>query len=85
MITKNKLKFFEAGGYWDLSWRQFRKSTFAMAGLIISVVLLIMAGAALLKVMPADPFTQDLDRIVQPMSARHWFGTDDLGRESKRT
>jgi ABC-type dipeptide/oligopeptide/nickel transport system permease subunit len=81
MVIKNKLKFIESGGYWDLSWRQFRKSTFAMAGLIISVVLIIMAGAALLRVLPADPFAQDLDRIVQPMSARHWFGTDDLGRD----
>jgi ABC-type dipeptide/oligopeptide/nickel transport system permease subunit len=52
-----------------------------MAGLVISVVLIIMAGAALLRVMPADPFAQDLDSIVQPISARHWFGTDDLGRD----
>ena len=52
----------------------------AMAGLFI---LVILVGAAILApwIAPYGPFEQDLGRRLQPPSAEHWFGTDQLGRD----
>lgn len=46
---------------------------------ILAVVLVVVVFAGLLA--PYDPNHQDLDSILLPMSAQHWLGTDDLGRD----
>ncbi|MDQ7992249.1 MAG: ABC transporter permease [Propionicimonas sp.] len=46
-----------------------------MVGIVVAVALL---GPL---VVPHDPFLQDLSGGLQPPSATHWFGTDQLGRD----
>ena len=47
-------------------------------GLFLLIVLLALAGPWL---VPHDPLATDATRTLQPPSARHWFGTDQLGRD----
>jgi peptide/nickel transport system permease protein len=47
-----------------------------------AVTLTVVALAVLLPhVIGADPTAIDVDRILAPPSAGHWFGTDDFGRD----
>ncbi|KXG42831.1 ABC transporter permease [Tepidibacillus infernus] len=66
--------------FWQDAWRRLKKNKLAMLGLWIIVFLAIMAliGPHL---TPYDYRTQDLTITNHPMSAEHWFGTDDLGRD----
>jgi len=52
----------------------------ALAGLIIVAALVIMAALAGL-LAPADPNLQDLAHRLAPPEARHWLGSDELGRD----
>lgn len=45
------------------------------------LVLLAVAAAAAPLVSPYDPYFTDIREILQPPSAAHWLGTDDLGRD----
>jgi len=52
----------------------------------MAVGLILVGGYILLGVIapwvaPHDPNEQDLLTSLQPPSAAHWFGTDDLGRD----
>ncbi len=49
-------------------------------GLIVVVVLLLTALLAPL-LAPHDPVAISLGNALQPPSADHWFGTDELGRD----
>jgi len=47
-------------------------------GLFVGLVLLALVGPWL---APHDPLASDTARTLQPPSARHWFGTDQIGRD----
>ena len=47
-------------------------------GLFLLIALVALVGP---WVAPHDPLTTDAARTLQPPSARHWFGTDQLGRD----
>ncbi len=61
-------------------WTRFRRSRAAVAGLVI-VSLFGLSALLAKQIAPYDPAGMDLmNRLVGP-SARHLFGTDQLGRD----
>ena len=61
-------------------WLAFRKNPAAVVGLVIVLALLLMAAFAPL-IAQHDPLAQALDQRLLAPSAKHWFGTDALGRD----
>jgi peptide/nickel transport system permease protein len=61
-------------------WRALSKNRLALVGGAIVLVLAIMAVAAPV-VSPHDPHKVDIKRILEPPSAQHWLGTDQVGRD----
>jgi peptide/nickel transport system permease protein len=62
------------------TWQAFRRNKLAMLGLGIICVFILLAIFAPL-ITPYDFKEQQLmDRLKAP-SGKHWFGTDDLGRD----
>jgi peptide/nickel transport system permease protein len=68
--------------YWGRAWGRFRKNKFAVASLIILVVLGTVAIFAPV-VAPYEINTISLapDDLLQSPSWQHLFGTDELGRD----
>jgi peptide/nickel transport system permease protein len=62
------------------SWLAFRANPMALVGLAI-VLLLILVAAFAPWLAPQSPIAQDLAQRLQPPSAAHWLGTDELGRD----
>jgi peptide/nickel transport system permease protein len=63
-----------------LSWLAFARNPLAMVGLAIVLALLLVAAfAPWLATHP--PTGQVLANRLQPPSAAHWLGTDELGRD----
>jgi len=68
---------------WDRASNAFAtlvRNPLGLAGLILILVLIFMAGFAPL-LAPFDPSAQDLVHRLLPPSAVHPFGTDELGRD----
>ena len=63
-----------------LGWLAFSENRLALIGLAVIVGLVLVAVFAPL-VAPYEPNTPDLTSRLEPMSERHWFGTDELGRD----
>ena len=64
--------------------KRFFRVLFARKAIIVCTgILIIMAFSAVFAplVAPFDPYRQDLSNSLQPMSVRHIFGTDALGRD----
>ncbi|WP_432211966.1 nickel transporter permease [Bosea vestrisii] len=61
-------------------WLAFKKNPAAVVGLVIVLALLLMAAFAPL-IAQYDPLAQALDQRLLAPSAKHWFGTDALGRD----
>lgn len=61
-------------------WLQFRANGLAILGLIVVVLLVFVAFFAPL-LAPDNPDAQHLAARLQPPSAAHWLGTDELGRD----
>lgn len=62
------------------SWLIFRANPMAMVGLGLVLLLVLVATLAPL-LAPQSPTVQDLAMRLQPPSAAHWLGTDELGRD----
>ena len=62
------------------SWLLFRANPMALVGLAI-VLLLVLVAAFAPWIAPQSPIAQDLAQRLQPPSAAHWLGTDELGRD----
>lgn len=62
------------------SWRRFLSKKLAAAGLFfitLQILVAIFAG----QLAPFDPYASDFLSTWDMPSYRHWFGTDDLGRD----
>jgi peptide/nickel transport system permease protein len=62
------------------SWRRFAANGMALGALVAVAVLILIAIAAPL-LAPDNPYAQNLPDRLQPPSAAHWLGTDELGRD----
>ncbi|WP_048827695.1 nickel transporter permease [Bacillus sp. B-jedd] len=70
----------EAVSPWKEAWQTFKKNRLALVGLGIVIFFIIIAAIAPL-IAPYSFRDQVLaDRLLAP-SAKHWFGTDDFGRD----
>ena len=67
---------------WADAWRRLRRNRAAvLSGLFLLWMCFTAAAAPWLPGMP-DPTRQDLGLGATPPSAVHWFGTDELGRDT---
>ncbi|OQB20427.1 MAG: Glutathione transport system permease protein GsiD [Firmicutes bacterium ADurb.Bin182] len=69
-------------GMWAEVWRNFRKSFGAMLGLFI-VGMIVVAAVAGNFIFDYDEHVvgQNVSESKQEPSAKHWFGTDEYGRD----
>jgi ABC-type dipeptide/oligopeptide/nickel transport system permease subunit len=57
-----------------------RTGLFLLLGAALLVVFLVVASCGD-AIAPYDPNAQDLLALLDPPSAAHWFGTDEIGRD----
>src|SRR5262245_10658425 len=68
-------------GYWRVVWRRFRRHRVAYIGFFFFLFLLFLVVAGPYMA----PYELDQVSLAERMhtpSARHWFGTDELGRDT---
>jgi len=65
---------------WKIFWRRFKRNRLALFGAVIILTLAVTAIIAPL-IAPFDPNQQDILHRLEPPSAKHFLGTDDLGRD----
>ncbi len=64
-----------------LNWLRLKRNPLAMAGLLITSILLFVALFAPM-LAPHDPIAQDLSqRLLPPLTSGHPMGTDEFGRD----
>ncbi|MDN5332215.1 MAG: oligopeptide transport system permease protein [Tepidanaerobacteraceae bacterium] len=66
--------------YWQDAWRRLKQNKVAMLGLVIIILYTVLAIVGP-YMTPYDYRTTNTEEIDQPPSAKHWFGTDTLGRD----
>ena len=71
----------EPAGYWRVVWRRFKQHRVAYVGFFFFVILLVavIVGPYL---VPYELDQVSLSDRMQMPSARHWLGTDELGRDT---
>ncbi len=63
-------------------WRAVTADPMGRAGLVLFVLVVVMAvGGPLLFPFNAASVSNSAAGVLQPPSARHWLGTDELGRD----
>ncbi|WNC14119.1 nickel transporter permease [Brevibacillus brevis] len=65
---------------WALMIRRFKKNKRALVGFWMVVAFVGLAAFAP-WIAPYDPIEQNMNVILQPPSAAHFFGTDEYGRD----
>ena len=70
-------------GLWSDAFHRLTRNRLAMVGLIVITAILILTilGNYVDAVQRYDPRVQEFERLQDP-SWDHWFGTDQLGRDS---
>lgn len=66
--------------YWQDAWRRLKKNPIAMISLIMLIILVIMSIAGPMMTS-YNYYENDLMQGDQFPTAKHWFGTDSLGRD----
>lgn len=59
--------------------RRFLRNPGGLIGLFLLILLILLALLA--PVIAPDPISQNIAQRLQPPSAEHWLGTDQLGRD----
>ena len=60
--------------------KRFMRNRLAMVGFVLLCLLVVMAITAPF-IIPYDYTMQDYDSILEAPSGKHWFGTDNFGRD----
>jgi ABC-type dipeptide/oligopeptide/nickel transport system permease subunit len=69
-----------ATGQWKDIRRRFVRNKLAVAGVVMIAFIVLIAIFAP-ELAPYKPNAQDLFNVQSPPSAKHWFGTDLVGRD----
>ena len=67
-------------GLWRSALRRFAKHRLSVAGCAVMLVV-FLSGVLAPALTPYDPNRTDVLNRLQPPSAEHWMGTDELGRD----
>lgn len=78
IVAKTTVK--KGTSHWQNAWWRFKNHRLATTGLIIIMVMIFLALVGPLF-SPYSYSDQFLLETNQPPSAKHWFGTDNLGRD----
>jgi peptide/nickel transport system permease protein len=62
-------------------WRRFRKNKTAILGLVIFTIIMLVVIFANVIVPYDAAMKQNVAERLQSCSAKHWFGTDNFGRD----
>ena len=68
-------------GYWSIVWRRFKRHRVAYVGFFFFVFLLLLVILGP-HVVPYQLYQVSLGKRMHMPSANHWFGTDELGRDT---
>ncbi len=68
-------------GWFETQYRFWTNNRMALIGLIIVAITVIVAVFAPV-LAPHDPYQRDMANRIAGPSWEHWFGTDDIGRDS---
>ncbi|MGC4190989.1 MAG: ABC transporter permease [Thermomicrobiales bacterium] len=73
-------RVYRSRGPWRAAWGRLIHNRMALLGgiIVLFFVLLAIFGSAL---APYDPLHQDLLNLNQAPNAKHWLGTDEVGRD----
>lgn len=67
---------------WSEAWRRLKKNKFAMVGLCVLILMILLSiFAGLIVDYEKDVIEQDLGNRLQKPSKEHIFGTDSFGRD----
>jgi len=81
LLTDTPASAFQAAsGRTYLGLLDFVKNRLAVLGLLIISGLILVAVFAP-QIAPFDPIATNLSNRLQPLSAEHYFGTDEVGRD----
>src|SRR3989338_2517698 len=66
-----------------MAWKRFRNHTLAWYSLmfLLTLTLLVIAAPFLLEALGYDHTAINLANRFSPSTLKHWFGTDELGRD----
>ena len=67
---------------WADAWKRLRRNRAAVVSAALLVVIALTAGLSPWLPGLPDPTAQDLKLGATPPSASHWFGSDELGRDT---
>ncbi len=67
---------------WSDAWRRLARNRVAVGAGVFLLVMCTIAALAPWIPLVQDPTAQDLARGATPPAWAHWFGTDELGRDT---
>ncbi len=70
----------DKSGPWREVWKRLRKNRLAMLGMFVILIIVFITVIAS-WIIPYEYAKQDAQAILQFPSSKHWFGTDNFGRD----